>query len=199
MIRQRSVCFRPFPSRTRRVWLAMLLFFMAAATCVRADSSMPDCANDEACVALVNRAQEASTAGNLDEALRQYKLAYAVRADPRILFSIGRILHKQGMRDEALDYYQRFLAAPVTEAEPRQRAQTYIAELSALPSGAVHVSPGKESAAAEKSIPLYRKWWLWTIIGGVVVAGVVTGVAVGVAVNNSNRIPEGVPVFRFSF
>ena len=27
---------------------------------------------------------------------------------------------------------------------------------------------------------MYKKWWLWTIVGGVVVAGVVVGVTVGV-------------------
>jgi hypothetical protein len=33
----------------------------------------------------------------------------------------------------------------------------------------------------EHRTPVYKKWWLWTIVGGVVVAAVVVGVAVGVA------------------
>lgn len=33
--------------------------------------------------------------------------------------------------------------------------------------------------------PIYKKWWFWTIIGGVVVAGVVTGAVVGATANKS--------------
>lgn len=32
--------------------------------------------------------------------------------------------------------------------------------------------------------PVYKKWWLWAIVGGVVVAGVAVGVGVGVAANS---------------
>lgn len=41
--------------------------------------------------------------------------------------------------------------------------------------------------------PLYKKWWLWTIVGGVVVAGVVVGVAVGV----TQKGPSGPPAINF--
>ena len=37
-----------------------------------------------------------------------------------------------------------------------------------------------------ESTPLYRKWWLWTIVGGVVVAG-----AVGLGVGLSSTKPGG--------
>ena len=35
-------------------------------------------------------------------------------------------------------------------------------------------------AASDRPTPVYKKWWLWTIVGGVVVAGVVVGVTVAV-------------------
>jgi tetratricopeptide (TPR) repeat protein len=41
-----------------------------------------------------------------------------------------------------------------------------------------------------KATPVYKRWWFWTIIGGVVAAGVVTGVVVGV---QSSRSPAEIP------
>jgi hypothetical protein len=34
-------------------------------------------------------------------------------------------------------------------------------------------------AAAERRVPVYRRWWLWTAVGVVVAAGVVTGAVLG--------------------
>ncbi len=42
-------------------------------------------------------------------------------------------------------------------------------------------APEAPPAAAETPTPLYKKWWLWTIVGAVVVAGVGAGVGVAVA------------------
>jgi tetratricopeptide (TPR) repeat protein len=45
----------------------------------------------------------------------------------------------------------------------------------AAPAVAVQETPPKQ----EK--PVYKKWWLWTIVGGVAVAGVAVGVGVGLS------------------
>jgi tetratricopeptide (TPR) repeat protein len=54
------------------------------------------------------------------------------------------------------------------------------------PPGAVTVT----ATPAEKQ-PLYKKWWLWTIVGGVVVAGVAIGVGVAVSTPNNAPAPDG--------
>jgi len=41
---------------------------------------------------------------------------------------------------------------------------------------------------ADKPTPLYKKWWLWTIVGGVVVVGVAVGVGAGVAASSSSPV-----------
>lgn len=50
--------------------------------------------------------------------------------------------------------------------------------------------------------PIYKKWWFWTIIGGVVVAGVVTGAVVGATASKSPPpepfLPDD-PVYTPSF
>ena len=71
-----------------------------------------------ACLSLYERAKAASAAGDLDESLRPAKLAHEVRPDPLLLFSIARILHKQGKTREAVPYYTRFLAAPTEDPAP---------------------------------------------------------------------------------
>jgi hypothetical protein len=38
--------------------------------------------------------------------------------------------------------------------------------------------------------PVYKKWWLWTLVGGVVVAGVVVGVTVGVLAGRDSFNPS---------
>ena len=42
--------------------------------------------------------------------------------------------------------------------------------------------------------PIYKKWWLWTAVGGVVVVAVVVGVAVGASQNSAAglQLPGGV-------
>jgi hypothetical protein len=43
-------------------------------------------------------------------------------------------------------------------------------------------------AAAEASAPVYKRWWLWTAIGGAVVAAVLVGALVP-NVGGSDRMP----------
>ena len=56
--------------------------------------------------------------------------------------------------------------------------------------------PAKEPV--KESTPLYKKWWLWTAVGGGVLAIVVIGVAAGVAGRNPG-LPDGVTKLTFTF
>ncbi len=60
-----------------------------------------------------------------------------------------------------------------------------------LPSPAPVATP---TIQAVDHTPLARKWWLWTIVGGVVVVAVVVSVAVGVTESNG---PSGPPAIHF--
>jgi len=73
---------------------------------------------------------------------------------------------------------------PVVEkpAEPKPETTTTVA-----PKEALHTEPVAEKT--EKT-PVYKKWWLWTIVGGVVVAGVVVGVTVGVLASRDSFNPS---------
>lgn len=191
--------------------LLVALFLLANPAVGQETPKSVDCTRDPGCLALKEQAADNSKKGNLIEALRLYKLAYEVQPDPRLLFNIARLLHKQGKPAEAEPYYRRFLESPVQEEEQRQKAREYLEQLQVdamapKPLQALTVPPTpsvslKQEATNSPTVvmgerqpagkPVYKKWWFWTIIGGVVTAGVVAGVVGGAAA--SQRLPD--PVF----
>lgn len=195
--------------KTKRVVLcAALLSALGLQAVARADTVVPNCSSDAACLSLYERAKTASNQGDLDEALRLYKLAHEVKSDPLLLLSIGRILHKQGKPEEARPYYVRFLAAPTDDPVPRQKAEEYLQQLNS-PSGAAPAktespSPASPSTGAPTNpstepVPLYKRWWLWTLIGVGVAGGVAAGVAIGVTSSRNSAIPDGVTTLTWTF
>lgn len=87
---------------------------------------------------------------------------------------------------------------PAPQPEPVQ-PQPVLAQQPATPPGLVHVESNKTAT------PLYQRWWLWTIVGGVVAAGVVTGVVVGTQSGTGDMpttwpaVPTGVPRATIQF
>lgn len=62
----------------------------------------------------------------------------------------------------------------------------------------VAATAGTVTRDAPAKTPVYKKWWLWTVVGVVVVAGV--GIGVGVALSQSYGFPSTSPsagTFRF--
>jgi len=45
--------------------------------------------------------------------------------------------------------------------------------------------------------PIYKKWWLWTAVAGVVVVGVAVGVGVAASTPNNAPVPAGAYTVRF--
>ncbi|MFO0578452.1 MAG: hypothetical protein U1A78_30985 [Polyangia bacterium] len=115
------------------VWLGLLLLLLGPGRDSLAQTAVPDCGSDTACLALYDRAKQASDENNLPEALRLYKLAYEVRADPRLLFSIARVLHKLGRSQKATVYYKQFLDSPLEDAEQKRKAEQYLGQLQPKP------------------------------------------------------------------
>jgi len=74
---------------------------------------------------------------------------------------------------------------PAGSGDPSKPASGGSAQ--AVPSAAL--PPATPAGATEKTTPIYKKWWFWTIVGVVVVGGVATGVGVAAA----NRAPPAEP------
>ncbi len=154
--------------------------------------------------------------GEYREALEQFKEGYRIQEDPVFLYNIAQSYRALGDDKSALRYYRLYRAreahAPNGEEVDRKIAalQAAIAEhdktapspttaapspSATSPAPAVAATPSESVArsAAPHATPLYKKWWLWTVVG-VVAAGAVTGIAVGATHASSNA---NWPVARF--
>lgn len=154
--------------------LFCFVLLAAFGTSLRAQSTIPNCAEDPTCYSLSEQAAAQLDTKNLDEALRFYRGAYEIKADPNLLFNIARVLHKQGKTADAVSYYQKFLASPSPSTATRRRVQEYLKELET-----VNSPQAARPVAGTK--PVYKKWWFWTILGTVTAAGIagaVTGVVI---------------------
>lgn len=144
------------------------------------------CEDSATCAELYKKALSLSRAGSNEDALRLYQAAYKVRADPRLLYNAGRILHRTGRPGEAVTYYQRVLDSGINVGDIRPKATEYLAqaqaEISQLPKVAGTLSlANSPSTSSAPPIPVYKRPWFWAVIGvagAAVIGGVVAGVVV---------------------
>lgn len=132
-----------------------------------AETASQDCEADSACLALYERAKVQSANGKLLEAVRLYKLAFEVQADPRILYNIARVLHKQGDNQAAANFYQRFLDSPLQDEEQKMKARAFLRE---LPPSSVKSAESGDAMPSSSAIgtglvggstpaPANKRWW----------------------------------------
>lgn len=148
------------------------------------------------------------------EAAAEYELAYQSKDDPALLFNIGQAYRFDGQNKKALLAYKQYLRK-VPEATNRVDIEGHIAALEKLlederrassspPTGTIaptaQPSTGEPAHAtnegasltatatpARKATPVYKKWWLWTLVG---VGAAAIAVGVGVGVSQSGSTPE---------
>ena len=143
------------------------------------------------------------------DAAAEYELAYQLKDDPALLFNIGQAYRFDGQNKKALLAYKQYLRK-VPAATNRTDIEQHIAALEKLlddekrassspptgtiaPTGTVTNEPAhatNEGAALtatataaprpSERTPVYKKWWVWTIVG-VGVAAIAVGVGVGVS------------------
>jgi tetratricopeptide (TPR) repeat protein len=130
--------------------------------------------------------------GKFRDAAREYEEAYKYKPDPALLFNIGQAYRAAGDAGDALTAYKSYLRK-VPEAPNRKEVEGHIEKLQRLvdeqhktppPPAPVAEPPTPQpqpqlvatAAPAEKQ-PVYKKWWLWTAVGGVIVAGGVIAIA----------------------
>lgn len=174
--------------------LAISITLLATFSSARAQTaeSHGNCVANAACQALFDQAQVQSKAGQLTEAFRSYSLAYQVSPDPRLLYSMARVLHKQRQFVEAIPYYRKFIESNVDDEERKATARTFLAECEAA-APPLELKPSVSEAPTKYNeramTPIHRRWWFWTIVGGIAAAGIAGGIAGGV-IANQNRVPD---------
>jgi tetratricopeptide (TPR) repeat protein len=174
------------------------------------------CESNPACVLLYEQAQQQSKAGQLLAALNSYKLAYGVNQDPRLLFSVARVLDKTGQAAEAITYYQRFIDSAVDDANQKDKAREYLTLLQAKQPAPVAADPTTAQSPlplvpvasvassgpardTEHTVPVYKKGWFWgVLIGSAAAVGLGVGLGVGLQ-NRTPTLPADVNTFEPSF
>lgn len=130
--------------------------------------------------------------GQYQEAVAEFRRAYEVRADPRFLYEIAESYRQLGATDQALFYYDRYLAGSPAALD-RDVVEDRVVELESLRARppalrSSPLSPREAGPVTPKpgATPTWRKWWFWTALGVAVAAGVTAAALAG-------RSDSGVP------
>lgn len=162
--------------------------------------------NKEAAKAAYRRWTQHYNLNELPQALEAFKEAYRHFEEPSILFNIGQCQRRLGRNEEAIQSFRAYLrenkTAPNREeveglvdklteqvkAEQAQKAEAAEKERRAKADAEAAERERQRTLEAQQAslakapaapTPVYKKWWLWTIVGGVVVVGL--GVGLGLA------------------
>ena len=145
-----------------------------------------------------------------DAALVDFKEGYRLKDDPVFLYNIGLCHRLLGRKSEALQFFKNYLnrrpdapnrddlerkiAALDQEIASEQKARL-VAGVEKPPPPAdarlVVVAPADARLVVAAPVPprrpVYKRWWLWTTVAGVVVVGVAVGLGVGLTQTNGSH------------
>lgn len=186
-------------------WLVLAVLLLSGAA--GAIEPSLTCDNDPECQTLASQGMGLFDQGRYLEAHQSLAQAYSRRADPALLYSLARTLHKAGRPREAATYYQKFLdAGAAGDPEQGRKAERYLAQANqesapasvaapSLPQSVVsHPFPAAQTAP--RFVPLYRKPWLWAILG-VALAGGAVSLGIGLATRRPD-LSDAIPAHPFS-
>jgi tetratricopeptide (TPR) repeat protein len=158
--------------------------------------------------------------GEFSAAAGEYEEAYKLKPDAALLFNAAQARRLAGENEKAVVLYRNYVNL-YPEARNISEVKEQIAKLQELiaaaqsaktspPTGTQEPAPAPtppppttpppaETAQAQPApqpvehTPIYKKWWLWTIVGVVVVAAVVIPVAVIEGSSKWANVPDQGP------
>ena len=184
-------------------WIVGLAALVALApTAVRADETAE-------AKRLYDSATKHFDLGEYEAALNDFKEGFRHKDDPVFLYNIAQCYRlMKGHEEDALKFYKSYLRRQpdaVNRAEVETKIETLEKALALQekarttpPSATIRPgelppasAPGAQPAPAAtvaaapaptpERTPVYKKWWLWTAVGAVVVVGAGVGLGVGLA------------------
>jgi tetratricopeptide (TPR) repeat protein len=144
--------------------------------------------------------------GDFQTAARHFREAYQLYPTPLLLWNLAQTYRQLSDHKQALFFYKQFVSADTTgaehdaalkrikeleeivekerqaqEAPPAGPSKPAALETTAQPRSAAPAAPQASTSTNDRegNSPVYKKWWLWTAVGAVVVAGVAIGLGVG--------------------
>ena len=153
--------------------------------------------------------------GRYQDSILALQNAYELQPLPRLLCNIGRAYRKLGNHRAAVAQYDLCLKSD-PEIDPTYRAEveSYIAErrqswaaksragATESPKAGSGTPPLDKGAVTQPcssptaQTPVYKKWWLWTIVG-LVVAGGAVGLGVGLTQRQTAAMPPSYVEVKF--
>jgi len=131
------------------------------------------------------RGEKLFALGKFDEALEEYQTAFDAKPLPGFLYNIGQCYRNLGDYDQAIFSFKKYLKLE-PEADNKDAVQQLISDLEdkkARGDGEKFIRKKPKQQTEDK--PIYSKWWFWTGVGVVTVAG-------GVGIYSATR-PDGPP------
>ena len=128
-----------------------------------------------------DRGEKLFALGKFDEALDEYQKAFDAKPLPGFLFNIGQCYRNLGETDSAIFTYKKFLKLD-PDAPNREKVEATIEKLEEekargeserlkLTEPKRREVPAPVERPVESGAPVYKKWWFWTGIALVGVAG----------------------------
>jgi tetratricopeptide (TPR) repeat protein len=138
--------------------LAVMLAVGGAAT-VRAADADPKLAEGKR---LFDTGRLHYDVGDFAEALVEFRRAYELTNEPSLLHDVGLCQQQLGRNADAATSYQQFLerSSQVSDRD-RRDVESVIRELDGGRQRIIAAPPRPQDKT-----PLYRRWWLWTAVGG---------------------------------
>ena len=133
------------------------------------------------------RAEKQFALGKFEDALEQYQKAYDAEPYPSLLFNIGQCHRNLDDYESAVFSYKKYLKLE-PEAPNRDQVEGLIEELERK------IAEGdtdrfrlrKKDRESPDSAPVYKKWWFWT---GIAVVGVAGGIGI-YAATSGGGLPD---------
>ena len=176
-----------------RTLLAVCFLLLAFARAAHAEDP-----SERAAKRHYERGQKLFNLQKFDEALDQFQKAFDAKPFPGFLYNIGQCHRNLGDYDAAIFSFKRYLKLE-PEAENREQVEELIEELETkkaeadterLKLGKRKRDPDPEDEEPRESrdgSPVYTKWWFWT---GIAVVGVAGGVGIYYATKSDGGPPS---------
>jgi tetratricopeptide (TPR) repeat protein len=130
------------------------------------------------------RGEKLFALGKFDVALDEYQTAFDAKPLPAFLYNIGQCYRNLGDYDQAIFSFKKYLKLS-PDAENREAVERLIDDLEDQKArGEGEKFTREKQANANK--PVYTKWWFWTGVGVLAVAG---GVGIYAATSSGGGAP----------
>lgn len=147
-----------------------LLLMVCLAVAVPARTASADDPATRAARRHFERGEKLFALGKFDEALEEYQTAFDAKPLPGFLYNIGQCYRNLGDYDQAIFSFEKYLKLE-PEASNKEAVERLIEDLEQQKARGEGEKFTRKKRGAGDSKPVYKKWWFWTGIAAVGVAG----------------------------